>query len=338
VSAAPAPKKEKGGKKWLVGLLIGAALAVVVAVVLVLMLVVFKGGGPESAARDLYKAMEKKDVSAIVALVDTSDMSKQSGLKDTFTDYIKNSLGEISGLKFSDLKFKTTTKGDNATVTTVSGKITYKDENGKMVTENISKLGEDANIVYVVKKDGKWYVDTRTFPDFYATQYLKEADSALEKLSADVISQLTDLKSTIAQGLEGATTFPEIDARMKALAKDVDKTLASLRTQAEETKAKYQSVESLQGVRQYQNYAKYRAQSVDALKEMIDKVGQELEELSGYMSGLAANPPTTEAAAAAVQQGVSDIENKYNAQFDALQKKIESFQSQANELMDTLGL
>jgi len=335
--APPAPQKEKGGKKWLAPVLIGVALAIVVAVVLVLTLVVFKGGGPEAVANDLYKAMGKSDSSAVIALVDTSELSKQQGLEAKFTEYVKKNLGS-GGVKFTDLKFKTKVNGNNATVTAVSGKMTYTDKSGKTSTEDISKLGEGSNIVYLVKKENKWYVDTKTFSDFYAEEYLKEADAALEKLGTDVTNQLNSVAATLSQGVQGISTFQELDARFKALAGDVDKTLTSLRKQAEDTKAKYKSVESLENVKQYQNYANLRVQSVDVVIETIDKLGKELEELGGYISGLAANPPTTTGAANAAQQGADNIENSYKAEFDALQQKANDLESQANDLKQSLGL
>ena len=333
----PAPQKEKGGKKWFVPVLVGAALAIVVAVVLVLTLVVFKGGGPEAAANDLYKAMGKADSSAITALVDTSELSKQPGLEAKFTEYVKQNLPP-GGLKFTDLKFETKVNGNNATVTAVSGKVTYTDKSGKTSTEDITKRGEGSNIVYAVKKDDKWYIDTKTFSDFYAMEYLKEADAALEKLGTDVTTQLTNLGATLSQGVQGISTFQELDVRFKALAGDVDKTLANLQKQAEDTKAKYESVEGLENVKEYQNYASLRVQSVDVIIQMIDKLGKELEELGGYVSGLAANPPTTTGAANAAQQGADNIENSYKAEFDALQQKADALESQANQLKESLGL
>jgi hypothetical protein len=335
--AAPAPQKEKGGKGWLVGVLIGAAVAIVVAVVLVLVLVVFKGGGPEPVARDLYTATAKGDSSAVIALVDTSDLSKQ-GAESNFTAYIKKNIPE-GNMKFINLKFETKVNGDTATATAVSGKISYTDpKTGKTSTEDISALGEESNTVYLVKKDGKWYVDPKTFSDFYATEYLKEADKALVTLSSDVTSQLTGLGSKITQGVEGATTYQQLDSKMKTVAEDVKKTLADIKKKAEETKDKYRSVESLKGVEQYQSYAGYRVESVDAMIEMIDKLGEELDELTKYVSQLAANPPSGQDAATAIQQNFANVDARYQAQFDAIQQKINKAQSNANELMDTLGL
>jgi zinc-ribbon domain len=337
-AAAPGPQKEKGGKGWLVGLLIAAAVAIIVAVVLVLVLVVFKGAGPESTAGDLYKAMETGNPSKVIALVDTSELSKQPGLESKFRDYVEKNLPD-GKLKFTDLEFDTKVNGDNATVTVVSGKITLTDpETGLTSTKDIKELGEASNIAYLIKKDGKWYIDTKTFSDFYATEYLKEADSALEKLGSDVTAQLNGLGPRITQGLQGATTLQQMDTQMKTVAGDEKKTLASLHTQAEETKDKYKSVESLQGVRQYQAYAKYRVESVDAMIEMVDKLGAELDELSTYISLLAANPPSGQDAANAIQQNFANVDSRYQAQFDALQQKIDQAQSNANELMDTLGL
>jgi len=333
----PAPQKKKGGKKWLAPVLIGAALAIVVAVVLVLTLVVFKGGGPEAAANDLYKAMGKSDSSAMIALVDTSELSKQPGLKAKFTEYVKKNL-PAGGLKFTDLKFETKVNGNDATVTAVSGKVTYTNESGKTSTEDIAKLGEGSNVVYLVNKDNKWYIDTKTFPDFYAKEYLTEADAALAKLATDITNQLTNVGSTLSQGTQGISTFQELDARFKAMAGGVDTTLTNLRKQAEDTKAKYKSVESLENVKQYQNYANLRVQSVDVLIEMIDKLGKELEELGGYITGLSANPPTTTGAANAAQQGANNIQTRYNAEFTALQQKANDLESQANDLKQSLGL
>jgi phage shock protein A len=335
-AAAPTPKKEKGGSKWLVGVLIAAAVVAAVAVVLVLTLVVFKGGGPEAVAHNLYKAMEKGDASAVVALVDTSEMSKQQGMKTTFNKYVKANLPS-GGLKFKDVKFETKIDGNSATATVVEGKVSYTDQKGKTSTEDMA--GQDNPwIVYLVKKDGKWYVDTKTFADFYATQYLKEADAALVQLASDVTTQITGIQTTVSQGMQGATTFTELDARLKAVAANVDKTLADLRKQAEDTKGKYKSVESLKGVEKYREYANLRIQSVDALIEMIDTLGKQMQELSGYVSGLAANPPTTQSAANAAKQGFDNIENSYNAQFAALTQKVKDAESQANALMKNLGL
>jgi predicted nucleic acid-binding Zn-ribbon protein len=333
----PAPQKKKGGKKWLAPVLIGAALAIVVAVVLVLTLVVFKGGGPKAAANDLYKAMGKSDSSAMIALVDTSELSKQPGLEAKFTEYVKKNL-PAGGLKFTDLKFETKVNGNDATVTAVSGKVTYTNGSGKTSTEDITKLGEGSNLVYLVNKDNKWYIDTKTFPDFYAKEYLTEADAALAKLATDITNQLTSVGATLSQGTQGVSTFQELDARFKAMAGGVDTTLTNLRKQAEDTKTKYKSVESLQNVKEYQNYASLRVQSVDVLIETIDKLGKELEELGGYITGLSANPPTTTGAANAAQQGANNIQTRYNAEFTALQQKANDLESQANDLKQSLGL
>ncbi len=333
---AAAPPKQKGSKKWLAPVLIGVAVILVAAVVVVLVLVVFAGGGPQATVNDLYKAMEKGDTAAVVALVDTSELSKQAGLDTKFKEYIQKNMPS-SGMKFSDLKFETTVNGNNATVKTVSGKVSGKDESGKAVTEDITKTS-GSNTTYLVKKDGKWYLDTKTFPEFYAAEYLKEADAALGKLGTDTTAELDNIKNAISSGAQGVTSMQELDARFKAQVPAAEKTLADLKKQAEETKAKYKSVESLKGVEEYKNYAGLRGQSVDVIIEVLDKLNKYLDELGGYISGIAANPPTTQAQADAAVQGIDNIVNSYQAEFEALSKKGDDLESQANELKATLGL
>lgn len=331
----PAAKPEKKKKKWLAPALIGVALVLVAAVIVVLVVVVFGGGGPQATVNDLYKAMEKGDSSAVVALVDTSELSKQAGLDAKFKEYVQKNMP--SGVKFSDLKFETTVNGNNATVKTVSGKVSGKDKSGKTVTVDITKSG-GSNTTYLVKKDGKWYLDTKTFPEFYATEYLKEADAALDKLGTDTKAELNNIDNAISAGAQGVTSMQELDARFKAQVPGAEKTIADLKKQAEDTKAKYKSVENLEGVKDYKAYASLRAQDVDVVIEMLDKLPKFLDELGGYLSGLAANPPTTQAQADAAVQGVNNIVNSYATEFEALKKKGDDLESQANQLKETLGL
>lgn len=338
-AGAPAemPQRKKGGKKkWLAPVLIGTALLLVAAIVVVLVVVVFGGGGPQATVNDLYKALEKRDSSAVVALVDTSELSKQSGLDTKFKEYIQKNMPS-SGIKFSDLKFETSVNGNNATVKTVGGKVSYKDKSGKTVTEDITKSG-GSNTTYLVKKDGKWYLDTKTFPEFYATEYLKVADAALDKLGTDTKAELNNIENSISAGAQGVTSMQDLDARFKAQVPGAEKTIADLKKQAEDTKAKYKSVESLEGVKDYKTYASLRIQDVDVVIEMLDKLTKFLDELGGYINGLAANPPATQAQADAAVQGINNIVNSYSAEIAALTKKGDDLEKQANELKATLGL
>ncbi|MBN1319682.1 MAG: zinc-ribbon domain-containing protein [Thermoleophilia bacterium] len=151
--------------KWLwIGL---AALAVIVAIVCVLVFVVFDGDGgggasePEKVVTKLFDAMEDGDIDTVFEVMDPEMLGSEFG--EEFIDLAKEAMRDEmfseGSFKFSDLKMETKETGeDTATVRILEGKVTMTDKDGVSETSDVSDADEPVEF-YLVKRDGKWYVD-----------------------------------------------------------------------------------------------------------------------------------------------------------------------------------
>jgi uncharacterized membrane protein YvbJ len=162
--AQPQPRRSL---KWLWIAL--AALLVAAAIALILVFVVFKGGdsagaSPEQTVKSYLSAMENKDLDKVLELVDPA--IKESLLEGEDLESAKDMLAEevfsFDSLKFTGIKMKTEETSDTtATVTLTAGTASMTAE-GTTESYNIEDETEPVTID-LVKKDGKWYVESGGF-------------------------------------------------------------------------------------------------------------------------------------------------------------------------------
>jgi hypothetical protein len=179
----PQPPGGKTSRSWKPILITGIVLAVVVTVVLVLVFTVFTGDGedgpsvgssdPEAAVEAFLAAIEGQDVDALVEAIDPAFIDD---LKGEYGQQYKELLDGFFLLlvpvdfNISGLEFETEIDENTATVRVVAGTVTYTDEAGNEVSEDITDI---AVVDYeLVEADGKWHVSMDTFPDwsFYLEQ------------------------------------------------------------------------------------------------------------------------------------------------------------------------
>ncbi len=333
---APVPVARPAGKKrWLIPVVAGGAALLIAGIVLVLVLVVFKGsGGPEATTRDFFKALQDKNVEDVLALVDLEGV-KQKGLLPEFEANIRKALpgGDV---RFEDLEFDTKIDGDQATVKIVGGKVVTTDEKGKESTADMTS--ESDSPAYLVLKNGKWLIAEATFVEFYAQQYIEEADASLAKLKADADKAGADIENIFSGLGAGITNFTELDAQFKQMAAQARTPTDAIKKKAPSVKSTYDPVLELEGADEYKEYAKIRQRQVDDIAKTVDTFNALLDELGGYISGLAASPPTTQEAVAAIEQTVAGIEARYTAEIDALEQDYADLEGQAEALKKDLDL
>jgi hypothetical protein len=177
------PYAGKPIRSWVPILIAGIILVVVIAVVLVLVFTVFTGDGengpsagssdPEGAVEAFLAAIENQDVDALAEAIDPGFIDD---LEDEYGQRYKELLDGFFILfvpmdfDISGLEFEAEIDGSEATVEITAGTITYTDETGNKVKEDISDI---AIVQYeLVEVDGKWFVSMDTFPDwsFYLEQ------------------------------------------------------------------------------------------------------------------------------------------------------------------------
>src|SRR5450756_1968289 len=122
---ATVPPVAKPKKKWLVPLIAVIGVLVVAAIVLVLVFVVFKGSSPDKTVKQFFTEFEKKDAAGITALVDTESFKQASGSEGAFKDILKKNMPQ-GYLRFENLVFDTSIKGNEATVTLTKGTVKQK--------------------------------------------------------------------------------------------------------------------------------------------------------------------------------------------------------------------
>lgn len=334
-TAVPAAAQPRQRKKWLIPVAAGGAAVLVAGIVLVLVLVVFKGSsGPEATMRDFFKALQSKKVESVLALVDLEGI-KQKGMLQEFEASIKGGLPS-DDMKFEDLEFTTKIDGDQATVKIVSGKAVTTDAKGKESTADMT-AGSNAP-AYLVLKNGKWLIAETTFAEFYAEQYLEEADAALDKLKADADKAGADIENIFVDLGTGVTNFTELDAQYKQMAAQAKAPMDAIKKKAPSVKSTYDPVLQLEGAQKYKDYAEIRQKQVDDIAKTVDTFNALLDELGGYISGLAASPPTTQEAVAAIEQTVAGIEARYTAEIDSLEQDYTDLEGQAEALKKDLDL
>jgi len=127
---------------------------------------------PEDTVDRFFEALEKLDVEMLVDMVapaSVEELEKAYGkdYEDTLAQYFFEG---SPNQKFSGLKYTTDVNGKKAEVEVVKGKVTYKDEDGEKVTEDVVPKGQDL-IFQMVKYKGEWYISlTATFPDLIAAE------------------------------------------------------------------------------------------------------------------------------------------------------------------------
>ncbi len=177
--AAPQPAAPPAGKGKLLPVLVTLGVLLVVGVVaVVLMLTVFKEKdtgkkeedstpAPSATAEAYLKALEGGDLDALLDLIDPAfieDLKGEYGkeYKSILKGYFLDPLPE--GVKFSGLEFSEEVNGDRAEISLVKGEVTYRDESGKKVTEDLAGALDDT--LGLVRRNGVWYLDMESFEEF----------------------------------------------------------------------------------------------------------------------------------------------------------------------------
>ncbi len=159
----------KPRKRWVLPVAILVALVVAAGVTLGLVFGL-KGSasaasGPERTVNSFFTAVGQGDVDGIIATF-SRDFVKE--LRDAYGSSYKGSVDDFffmgtSDTQFSDLRFQTDITGDTALVKVVGGSLTYKDENGKKVTEQVTS--GDGMSFDLVKVGNDWFIEGSSFPD-----------------------------------------------------------------------------------------------------------------------------------------------------------------------------
>jgi hypothetical protein len=172
------PKAEsEGGSKRTTLIIIGAAAACVFVILLLGFAVGpkwFTGGnkqlsGPEQAMNSFYQALIEGDAPALVSLMNPASLQQfktalSSGGFKSMEQYMQAFLKQINpqgDLQISDLSYRTTISGEQATVEVTGGKATYTDAQGNQVTET----PESGGTLFSQKQfslrnvDGTWYIE-----------------------------------------------------------------------------------------------------------------------------------------------------------------------------------
>jgi hypothetical protein len=334
--AAPvAPTAGKKPGRWLIALIAGIAVLAVVALVLVLVLVVFKDPSPKSAVDLFFQALAKKDAETIIDNTDLSAFKSEPGLDAEFKQFVRDEMLGEGSLKFSGLGYQTSVTGDEAVVKVVSGKATFSSGTGKKEVTEISE-SEGSNTFYLVRKGGKWLYGEKTFPDFFARVALRKADDSLTRLEGDYAATKSTAEGVFDKlGAGGYTSFAQLAAAYKekqAVANtSIDKFVAS----AEATKSDYREVANLKGNGKYSGYAGIRVQQVDTYIKIAGKLKDYLGDLGNLLGGWITSPP---ASGEAVEQEVSSVANRYEAEFQSLETRAGELDRQADALGENLGL
>ena len=331
---ATVPAGAKPKKKWLIPLIAGLGIVAVAAIAPVLVFVVFKGtASPDKAVKQLFGALEKKDAAGIAALVDPESFKQSSGSEGAFKDILKKNLPQ-GYVKFENLVFDTSIKGNEATVTLAKGTVKQKDEAGKIVSTSVAEAGVQT-AYYLVKRDGKWYFGKKTFPGFWAKYDLQKADKSLEKLKSDIDATGGEINSFFSTLGEGVLSYQGLDQKYKKGSADFIDTLNGLSKKADVTKSMYKSISEMEGAADYKKYAALREQQVDDIIKMLDAYQRDLKEFGDFTSNLAANPQTSPTVAT---QGLTAIQNKYMGELQALGSEYDSLDQEAQGLKSQLGL
>ena len=331
---ATVPAAAKPKKKWLIPLIAGLGIVAVAAIVLVLVLVVFKGGSsPDKTVKQFFAGFEKKDAAGIAALFDPELFKQASGSEGAFKDILKKDLPQVD-LKFENLVFDTSIKGNEATVTLTKGTVKQKEESGKVVSATVTEAGVQTTY-YLVKRDGKWYFGKKTSPGFWAKYDLQKADKSLEKLKSDIDATGGEINSFFSTLSEGVLSYQGLDQKYKKGSADFIDTLNGLSKKVDATKSLYKSVSEMEGAADYMQYVALREQQVVDIIKMLDAYQRDLKEFGDFTGNLAANPQTSPTVAT---QGLTAIQNKYTVEQQALGNEYGSLDQQAQGLKSQLGL
>jgi hypothetical protein len=120
---------------------------------------------PQQVVTQVFAAMEKQDVDALVALMDPSafgDLPEGASM-DAVKAAMKEELAAMGTMKFSGIKMVVQTTGDTTAIATLTaGVVTVTDTNGQTTSEDVKEASSPVTI-NLVKVDGKWYLESTPF-------------------------------------------------------------------------------------------------------------------------------------------------------------------------------
>ena len=139
-------------------------VAALAAIVLVLVFVVFGGGNSEAAdieqvVNTYYESLERKDVDLYLS---TWEPEKREEYEGEYAEDYLEFLPE--DLDFEGMKYDIEINGDEAEVQIIEGTASYIDPyTDEKVVEDVAFV--EAEPLYLVKVDGKWYITSLFFED-----------------------------------------------------------------------------------------------------------------------------------------------------------------------------
>ncbi|MBU4178696.1 MAG: hypothetical protein KJ907_02590 [Actinobacteria bacterium] len=293
------------------------ALLVIVAVVLILVLVVFKGGpGPEEVAREFYRAVEEKDMDAMIALMDRESFQGNPELEKVFREeYFKGVSGDV---KINGLELEAKVSGDKATVEATAGTATYVLE-GSRETDQLS----EENPLEMVKTGGGWYIDPTSFADICAVAYINKGNEITDSAVAisDQVIGAFDSFTSFMNSSPYMSPSQQVRGHLNAIAP----LAGSMKAEAEKAKPEYQKVMNLEGeyLGGYKEYANLAIEYLERGIQWADK----LVETVGYSVN----------SAAAVESGQPFDYNAFNGTSDALYKQVTDLQQGLSDTLDKMN-
>ena len=318
ITPAAPPASVKKPRKTQMAVALGVVvLLVVVAVVLVLVLVVFKGGpGPEEVARDFYRAVEEKDMDAMITLMDRESIQGNPELEKVFKEeYFKGISGNV---KIKGLELEADVSGDKATVEATAGTATYVVE-GKRETDALS----EENPLVMVKVDGEWYIDPTSFADVCAVAYINKGNELTD--SAVTISDQVIVSFDSFTSFMNSSPYMPPSQQVRGHLNAITPLAGSMKAEADKAKPEYQKVLNLEGehLEGYKEYANLAIEYLDRGIQWADK----LVETVGY----------SVSSAAAVESGQPFDYNAYNGTNDALYKQVTDLQQGLSDTLDKMN-
>ena len=318
ITPAVAPTPVKTPRKTQMAVALGiVGLLVVVAVVLILVLVVFKGGaGPEEVAREYYRAVEEKDMDAMIALMDRESIQGNPELERVFREeYFKGISGDV---KIKGLELEATVSGDKATVEATAGTATYVLEGSR----ETDALPEETPLE-MIKTGGEWYIDPASFADICAVAYINKGneltDSAVT-ISDQVISAFDSFTAFMS-----SSPYMSPSQQVMVHLNAITPMTGSMKAEAEKAKLEYQKVLNLEGehLGGYKEYASLAIGYLDRGILLADK----LVETVGYSVN----------SAAAVESGQPFDYNAFNVTSEALYKQVADLQQGLSDTLDKMN-
>jgi len=125
---------------------------------------------PTDAVRSLYLCLEQRDASGLLKLLPPSYRKK---LKDKYGEDYRKPINSYffkplpQGLDIRDLELKEELNGEKATVTVISGKISYIHPSGHTVEDELlgnQSIAGGASVFNLAMKNGNWFIQINSFP------------------------------------------------------------------------------------------------------------------------------------------------------------------------------